>query len=114
MEYNNIKLDNKKDLSYYKIPSQSIIEAYFKNNDGFQIFINTLTGKTVTISVQPNYKISYIKEIIKLKEGIPMDEQKPIFAGKALEDNKDIAYYNIQKESTLHLALRLRGGKRYI
>ena len=111
MEYNNIKLDNKKALLDYNIPSQSIIEAYFYNNDGFQLFVKTLTGKTITLSAQPYYKVIYIKEMIKLREGIPMDEQRLVFSGIALEDNRTIAYFDIQKESTIHLVLRLRGGK---
>ena len=110
MEYNNIILDNKKCLADYNIPSQSIIGAFFKNNgDVFQIFVKTLTGKTLTLHVQSHYKVIYIKEMIKLKEGIPMDEQRLVYAGVALRDNRDIADYNIQKESTLHVITRLRG-----
>ena len=79
------------------------------NSPTMQIFVKTLTGKTITLDVTPDDSVASIKEQIHRKEGIPPEHQRLVFAGKQLSDENTIADYNVQKESTIHLVLRLRG-----
>lgn len=75
-----------------------------------QIFIKTLTGKNMVAEVEPSDTIQTLKAKIQDREGIPVDQQRLIFSGKQLVDEKTIADYNIQQDNSVHLVLRLRGG----
>jgi ubiquitin len=104
------QLQDAKTLDDYDVGDDATLHLVLRLRGGMQLFVKTLTGKTVSIEVEEGESIEDVKAKIAEKEGIPPEQQRLIFGGQQLQDAKTLDDYDVGDDATLHLVLRLRGG----
>ncbi|VAH05910.1 unnamed protein product [Triticum turgidum subsp. durum] len=104
------KLEDGRTLADYNVQKESTLHLVLRLRGGTTIKVKTLTGKEIEIDIDPTDTVDRIKERVEEKEGIPPVQQRLIFAGKQLADDKTAKDYNIKGGDVLHLVLALRGG----
>ncbi|XP_052216998.1 polyubiquitin-like [Dreissena polymorpha] len=102
------QLEDGRTLSYYNIQKESTLLLVVRLPDRIKIIVRMVTGKTINLEVEPSASIANVKAMIQVKEGFPSNQQRLMFKGNELEDHHYLSSFNIQRDSTLHLQLKLK------